>query len=562
MKITTLSNGLLLYFIVFQAYALSPSHGMVVTSQHHATDAGIEILNKGGNAIDAAVAVGYALSVVEPCCGNLGGGGFMLIHLNDNQNIFLNFREKAPIKANTALYLDKNGQPVTERMRMGYLPVAVPGTVMGLNTALKKYGTMSLAEVMSSAIKLASQGFVLVPGDVKFLKNSWAELKTQSNVALIFGKNGHSLQAGDRLIQADLANTLRYIARYGTAGFYQGRIAKQLVEASREHGGVLSLQDFSNYSVDIQKPLMCQYRGYDIISAPPPSSGGVVLCEILNITSAYPLSALGYHQPQAVHYILEAMRLAYADRNRYLGDPNFVNNPVEKLISKEYATRVRKLIQPWKAGRSTMVMNSLVSSHEKPQTTHYSIVDRYGNAVSVTYTLNGNFGSKVIAGDTGFFLNNEMDDFALTPNTPNEFGLIQGDKNKIEPQKRPLSSMTPTIVLKNQQLYMVLGAPGGSTIPTQVLETLENVIDYHMNIKQAVDAPRYHMQWLPDLVYIEADAFSEATRHVLRRMGYRFQMGSPYNTSKWGAVAAILVKYGQVTGAIDKRRPQGLARSQ
>lgn len=534
---------------------------MVVTSQHLATQVGIDILKQGGNAIDAAVAVGYALSVVEPCCGNIGGGGFMLLHLKNGKNIVINFREKAPLKANANLYLDKQGRPIVKKMLIGYLPVAIPGTVMGMNTALEKYGTLPLEKVIRPAIQLAEQGFKLRDEDVDMINHELFTLKTNSNVNSIFTRHGKLLRTGDKLVQKELARTLKKIASGGTKAFYEREIADQIVRASQKNGGVLSKQDFLNYTIEIQEPIVCNYRGYKILSAPPPSSGGVTLCEMLNITSGYPLSKLGYHNPEGLHDILEAMRFAYADRNHYLGDPNFVQNPIHALLSPEHATAIRAQIKPFKAGNSKLIHNTLGQTKEKPQTTHYSIVDAQGNAAAVTYTLNGFFGSQVIAENTGFFLNNEMDDFALQPGVPNEFKLIQGNKNAIQPQKRPLSSITPTLVFNQGKLFMVLGAPGGSTIPTQVLETLENVIDYHLTLQQAVNAPRFHMQWLPDVVFVEPHAFSASVMNALKKMGYRFHLGSPFDTTYWGAVAAILIEphTGELIGAIDSRRPQGLA---
>lgn len=534
---------------------------IVVTSQHYATQVGYQVLRQGGNAIDAAVAVGYALSVVEPCCGNIGGGGFMLIHHANNQNSVLNFREKAPSHASVKFYLDENKRPVSSRMRSGYLPVGVPGTVMGLNTALEKYGTLSLPVVMRPAIELAEHGFVLVPGDLRLINDKLTHLEKQPNVAAIFRPHGHPLQVGDRLVQADLAHTLKAISAGGTKAFYQGEIADQIVRASQKHGGILTKQDFLDYTVQWLRPIVCHYRGYEVISAPPPSSGGITLCEMLNITAHYPLASLGFHSPLATHYILEAMRFAYADRNRYLGDPDFVDNPVNKLLSIEHANKIRSKINKFRASDLPKKEGAISATHEKPETTHYSIVDQYGNAVSVTYTLNGFFGSQVIPGDLGFFLNNEMDDFTLIPGFSNGFQLNQGEGNIMQPNKRPLSSMTPTIVLNNNMLFMVLGAPGGSTIPTQVLQTIENVIDYHFDIKDAVDAPRFHMQGQPNLVYIEPDTFTSSTLQALKKMGYQFHIGSPFNVPRWGAVAAILAhttgKHNCLTGAIDMRRPQG-----
>lgn len=537
------------------------NQGMVVTSQHLATQVGVEILNKGGNAIDAAVAVGYALAVVEPCCGNIGGGGFMLVHLANGKNIFINFREKAPLAINTKLFLDKSGQPLSDATTKGYLAVAVPGTVMGLNEALAKYGTLPLKTVIEPAIKLAKNGFILEPYDVATLDKSSDAFKSQPNVAKIFLKNGQPFQPGDRLVQKDLAHTLTQISQQGTKAFYQASIANEIVVASKANGGVMTKKDLAGYSVEEMQPIICNYRGYQIISAPPPSSGGVTLCEILNITQAYPLGNLGYRGAQGTHYILEAMRYAYADRNVDLGDPDFIKNPIEKLLSPEYTQKIQQQIKPDQATDSNKIGFQVQNNKEKPQTTHYSIIDKQGNAVAVTYTLNGFFGAKVIPDNTGFFLNDEMDDFTLLPGVPNQFNLIQGAANSIQPGKRPLSSMTPTIVLKDNKVFMVLGAPGGSTITTQVLETIENVIDYGMNIQEAVDAPRFHMQWLPDTVYMEPFAFSPDTLDKLKQMGYHFTPGSPFNMPIWGAVAAIMrdPKTGVLFGASDSRRPAGLA---
>lgn len=552
--------GMLFVIIGLSTQVLAkPCHGMVVTAQHLATKVGQNILEKGGNAIDAAVAVAYALSVVEPCCGNIGGGGFMLIHFNTGKNIVLNFREKAPLDASAAWYLNKMRGRSQEELQEGYQSVAVPGTVLGLNTALKKYGTLPLKVVMKPAIQLAEKGFRLVPGDVAVLKTNWPQLKKQANIRAIFSKNGRMLGVGDYLVQKDLATSLKEIAKKGSAAFYRGKIAHQIVAASKKHGGLLTKTDFLNYEIETQSPLRCSYRGYQILALAPPSSGGVILCEILQILSAYPLAQFGYQQGQGLHYILESMRLAYQDR-RKLGDPDFVKNPLSDLLSLSHAKDLREQINPFKAGHFSAKAFRWKSA-EKPETTHFSIVDPEGNAVALTYTLNGFFGAKVMAEGTGIFLNNEMDDFALSSETYNQFALKQGYKNSIQAGKRPLSSMTPTIVLKKGKIYMVLGSAGGSTIPTQVLEVLLNHIDYRMNLKEAVNAPRFHFQGFPNLVYREPEAFGSKTLRFLEEMGYFFQLGSPFHTLRWGAVAAILVdpKTGEMTGVIDKRRPAGLA---
>ncbi len=537
-------------------------HAMISSAQHLATQAGIAILKQGGNAIDAAVAVGYALAVVEPCCGNIGGGGFMLIRLADGKTTVINFRETAPAAIKTALFLDKQGKPIPHAMTDSYLAVGIPGTVAGFSYALQHYGTLPLAQIMQPAIALASQGYQLEQGDLNDLTGAVARFNTQANVAAIFTKQGKPYQPGDTLVQQNLANTLKRIATQGNAGFYEGKTAKAIVDASQAHGGVISLQDLKNYRVETLKPITCYYRGYQIISAPPPSSGGVTLCEILAITEAFPLQKLGYRTPESSHDIIEAMRYAYMDRNQYLGDPDFVHNPIDILLSPAHISAIVKTI---KTQTQIDAPASLLSTTEGNNTTHYSIIDKAGNAVSVTYTLNNDFGSGLIAGNTGFFLNNEMDDFTLLPHVANEYQLKQGDANRIQPGKRPLSSMSPTIVLKDNQLFLVLGTPGGSTIITQVLEAIENILDYHMNIKTAIDAPRYHMQGEPNIVFIEPDAFSHTTQMSLVNRGYHFQLGPPFsspdNSLTWGAMAIVEqdpkthVRY----GAIDKRRPAGLA---
>jgi len=529
-------------------------HAMVVTAQHLATRVGLDILRAGGNAVDAAVAVGYALAVVHPCCGNLGGGGFMLIHLAGGRDVFLNFREKAPLAARRDLFLDRNGNVVPGLSTDSYLSVGVPGTVLGLDTALRRYGTMTRAQVMAPAIRLARKGFVLRRGDVELLGLRTADFARHRNVAAIFLKDGRPYRAGERLVQPQLARTLERIARGGPAAFYKGPIARAVTAASRRHGGLLTMADFARYTVETEHPVACRYRGYRVVSAPPPSSGGVTLCEILNILSGYPMARMPFHSARSIHYLVEAMRRAYADRNTYLGDPDFVRNPLARLLSPAYAARLRAGIRPHRATPSAQVHGGL-GPPEGDDTTHYSIVDAHGNAVAVTYTINYLFGSGLIAGDTGFFLNNEMDDFTSKPGVPNSYGLVQGERNAIAPGKRPLSSMAPTMVFRKGRLFLVTGSPGGSRIITITLETILNVVDHDMNIAQAVDAPRIHHQWLPDVVYAEPGAVTPAVRRRLEAMGYRLVEQRP-----WGAAEAILVGPGGVReGANDARRPAGLA---
>ncbi|HET7267324.1 MAG TPA: gamma-glutamyltransferase [Oleiagrimonas sp.] len=538
-----------------KAEPVTAKHAMVVTVQHLATNVGVNILKQGGNAIDAAVAIGYAEAVVQPCCGNIGGGGFMTIHLANGKNVFLNFREKAPLKATTDMYQDASGHVVKGRSTGTYLGVGVPGTVMGLNTALEKYGTMSLKQVMQPAINLARKGYILKPGDVRILHERTREFAKHPNVAAIFLNHGKPWQAGERLVQKQLAHTLQLIADHGTKAFYEGPIAKAVVKASNAHGGILSMQDFAQYTVAWQKPIRCSYRGYTILSAPPPSSGGTTICEILGIIQPYPFTKWGYGSVPAVHYLAEAERRAFADRNTYLGDPAFVHNPIDKLLAPAHLAKLRATIKPHKATPSSQIDGSL-GSPEGNNTTHYSVVDAKGNAVAVTYTINYLFGIAQIAGDTGFFLNNEMDDFTSKPGVPNSFGLVQGVINQIEPGKRPLSSMSPTVVLKDGKVFMVTGSPGGSTIISTTLESILNVVDFGMNAQQAVNAPRMHQQWYPQKVFVEPGLLTKATEAKLEAMGYTFK-----HVKSWGAAEAILVnpKTGLLEGANDRRRPAGLA---
>ncbi|MDN5864742.1 MAG: gamma-glutamyltransferase [Gammaproteobacteria bacterium] len=530
-------------------------HAMVVTAQHLATDAGVEILRAGGNAVDAAVAVGYALAVVQPCCGNIGGGGFMTIHLANGKNLFLNFRERAPFAAAADMYLKDNGKVNRHSNLRSFKAVGVPGTVMGLNTALERFGTMSRAAVMQPAIRLAEEGYVIRPGDARIFAAVADRLKRHPVAWKLFSIDGHTPRAGERLRQPQLAETLKLIAREGSKVFYEGPIAKAIVKASEAKGGIFTMKDFERYTVEWLKPITCTYRGYTIVSAPPPSSGGVTLCEMLNILSGwtkYP--GYGFHSVLAVHDMVEAMRFAYADRNTKLGDPNFVDNPIDKLLSARHAAAIRARIPADRAVPSSEVHGGQVAP-EGRHTTHYSIVDAAGNAVAVTYTLNSWFGTGIAAPGTGFVLNNEMDDFTSKPGVPNQYGLVQGKENAIAPGKRPLSSMTPTIVLRDGKPFMLTGSPGGSTIITTVLQTIVNVIDRGMNVREAVDAPRIHQQWLPDVVYLEPDALTPETRAALEEMGYRFR-----TRHGWGAAEAIVVRPdGVLAGASDRRRSAGSA---
>ena len=540
--------------------------GMVVSAQHLATRVGVDVLKDGGNAVDAAVAVGYALAVVYPAAGNLGGGGFMTIQLADGRKTFLDFREKAPLAASANMYLDKEGNVIKGASTNGHLAVGVPGTVSGMEMALAKYGTMKRAALIAPSIKYAQDGFVLDQGDVDMLVTATEDFKKDAATGAIFLNNGAAFAPGQKLVQKDLATTLKLISDKGEEGFYKGPVGAAIVASSLAGKGIITQADLDQYKTREMAPVECNYRGYGVVSAPPPSSGGVVICEILNILEGYPLKELGFRSAQAVHYQIEAMRHAYVDRNSYLGDPDFVKNPLDRLLSKDYAAKVRAVIDPAKAGVSKDIRPG-VAPHvmtEGSNTTHYSIIDKWGNAVSVTYTLNDWFGAKVTAAKTGVILNNEMDDFTAKIGVPNLYGLVQGEANAIAPGKRPLSSMSPTIVTKDGKPVMVVGTPGGSRIITVVLHTIINVIDYGMNVQEAVDAPRFHQQWLPDLTNVEAFALSPDTRKMLESMGQKLGNPQPANHA-----AAILVGAptlggkpvgkNRYYGANDPRRNTGLA---
>ena len=558
--------GLALWVVRAQAASVAPvasENGMVVTAQAHATRIGVDVLKNGGNAIDAAVAVGYALAVVYPAAGNLGGGGFITLRLADGRKTFIDFRETAPLAAKAGMFLDAKGDVVPNLSTRGYLAVGVPGTVAGFEYARETYGTLPREKLIAPAIRLAEQGFTLEQGDVDMLHEATEDFRRDAPSAVIFLRDGKPLEAGDTLVQRDLARTLRNIAKRGPEGFYRGETAAALVDASRTGGGILTQADLAAYRARELRPLECHYRGFQIVSAPPPSSGGIVLCEILHVLEGYPLAEYGYGSARAVHVEIEAMRHAYVDRNNLLGDPSFVHNPIDELLDQRYADKVRARIDPERAGDS-LQMKPGIEVHEGKHTTHYSIADRFGNAIAVTYTLNDWFGARVTAPGTGVLLNNEMDDFTAKSGVPNLYGLVQGEANRIEPGKRPLSSMTPTIVMREGKPWMILGTPGGSRIITAVALTLLNVIDYGMDIQEAVDAPRIHQQWLPDTTFVEERALSPDTRRILESMGHKLTVPQPENH-----VAAILIGAPALAappvgrnhfyGALDPRRNTGLA---
>jgi gamma-glutamyltranspeptidase/glutathione hydrolase len=542
---------------------VAAERGMVVTAQRHATQVGVDVLKRGGNAVDAAVAVGYALAVVYPAAGNLGGGGFMTLHLADGRRVFVDFREVAPLAARADMFLDAQGNVVPNLSTRGHLAVAVPGTVSGLEYIRERYGSLPRKTLIDPAIRLAEQGFVLEQGDVDMLLEGTGDFRKDPASAAIFLNAGQPWDVGETLRQRDLARTLRRIREQGAAGFYKGPTAAALVASSQGGGGILAQADLDAYTTREMAPLECEYRGFRIVSAPPPSSGGVVLCEMLNILEGYPLSEYGFGSARALHVEIEAMRQAYIDRNHLLGDVGFVRNPVEQMLDKAYAARIRAGIDLARAGVSSKLVPG-AGFNEGRHTTHFSIADRHGNAVAFTYTLNDWFGARVTAAGTGVLLNNEMDDFTAKAGVPNLYGLVQGEANRIEPGKRPLSSMAPTIVLRDGKPWIVVGTPGGSRIITAVLHTLINVIDYGMDIQEAVDAPRIHQQWLPEETYVEARAMSPDTRDILVAMGHKLTVPQPENH-----VAAIIIGApardakptgrNRFYGAIDPRRNTGLA---
>ncbi len=558
-------------------------HAMVVTIQHDATDAGVRILQQGGNAVDAAVAVAFALAVVYPQAGNLGGGGFMLIRNHHGKPHFLDYREKAPAAATRDMYLDAQGDVAPGRSTEGYLASGVPGTVAGLTFAQSHFGKLTLAEDMAPAIKLASNGYILSAPEAANLENKTLTHFPAS--AHIFQRDGNLYKAGDRFTQPILAETLRRIAA-NPADFYTGSIAATIATEMQQHGGLITTADLAAYQVKDRAPVIGNYHGYNIITAPPPSSGGIVLVEILNILSTYNLAKLGSagaatpdrSAPQ-VHLITEAFRRAYMDRADYLGDPDFTPQPLKQMASRKYAAAWRASIDPTRPTLSAALKRPAgflppppqlaPDHHESPQTTHFSIVDRWGNAVANTYTLNNTFGSGVTIGPLGFLMNDEMDDFASKQGVPNMYGLIQGPANSIAPGKRPLSAMTPTIVLTRRSLFhrrrvrLVLGTPGGSTIITTVANDLISTLDNGLNIQQAADAPRFHHQYLPDRLDLER-TFPNDVAGQLIAMGYktnRQMAADEHSPGTWGdnELIAIDPHTHQLQGGHDNRRPFGKA---
>ncbi len=531
-------------------------HGMVSTQEATATRIGLEILKQGGNAVDAAVAVGFALAVTLPRAGNLGGGGFMLVHdAASGRTVAIDYRETAPAAAHRDMYLDEKGEVDTRRARTGYTSIAVPGTVAGLVLALERYGTMPLREVVAPAIRLARDGFVVTRAfRDSFTPRRRDKLMRWPESRRIFLKpDGALYEVGERFVQTDLARSLTEIAEHGAAAFYEGAIAKRIVADMEANGGLITGEDLAAYRPVVREPVRGTYRGYEIVSMPPPSSGGIHLIQILNILEGYDLAAFGHNSARTLHYMAEAMKLAFADRSKYLGDPDFWRVPVKGLTSKAYAARLRAAIDPGVARRADEIAPGNPESYESRETTHFSVVDRWGNAVSNTYTINLGYGSGIVAEGTGILLNNEMDDFSAKPGTPNVFGLIGGEANAIAPGKRPLSSMTPTIVFKDGEPFLVTGSPGGSRIITTVVQLVVNVIDYRMNVAAATAAPRIHHQWRPDRLRYER-GISPDTLELLAGRGHILRP-----SAAMGATQSILrLSDGTLTGASDPRRPGAL----
>ncbi|MFJ3048000.1 gamma-glutamyltransferase [Herbaspirillum chlorophenolicum] len=527
-------------------------NGMVATEQGLATKVGVDILKKGGNAVDAGVAVGFALAVVLPNAGNIGGGGFMMIHdAKTGKNVALDFREMAPQRATRNMYLDDKGNVVPGRSLYTHLAVGVPGTVAGLTHALSKYGTMKLSQVMQPAIELAEKGYPVSPSLALILAAEREHLGQWESSKAIFFKDGRPLQAGEKLVQKDLAKSMRLIAKQGPSAFYEGAIAKKIVAEMDKHGGLISADDLKNYKVVERVPVTGNYRGYQVMSMPPPSSGGVHIIQMMNILERYPLKEYGADSAQSIHLMAEAMKLAYADRSEYLGDPDFTKVPVKGLTSRAYADELAKKINPDRATPSSEIKPGQPQPYESDQTTHFSVADKEGNLVATTYTLNLNFGSGIVATGTGITLNNEMDDFSAKPGVPNAFGLVGGDANAVGPYKRPLSSMSPTFVLKDGKPFLVTGSPGGSRIITTTLQTILNVIDYDMNVAEATITPRIHHQWAPDQLRVEK-GLSADTLKILQDKGQKISV-----QPSMGRTQTIQIKPDGFYGFSDPRNPDG-----
>lgn len=528
-------------------------HAMVVAMEGIAADAGVSVLKSGGNAVDAAVAVGFALSVTHPFAGNLGGGGYMLIRFADGRATFIDFREKAPGKASHDMYLDSAGKLTRDSVE-GWRSSGVPGTVRGFELAQSKYGRLKWSEVVTPAIDLASKGFPVSYALDQSLRNS-RPLARDEESKRIFLKGGAYYNVGDVLTQPELAQTLTRISKDGAREFYEGPTAKILAAQMEKHGGLITLSDLRNYQAVERAPLLGTYRNYTVMTAPPSSSGGIAILQMLGMLEGSGYEKPGFGSAAAIHYVAEVMRRAYADRNTYVGDPDFVRVPISGLLNPSYLAMRRASIDPGHATPSNEVGPGHPAGSESLETTHFSVVDADGNAVAVTYTLNGGYGNGITVPGLGFLLNNEMDDFASQPGQPNMFGLVQGEADSIAPAKRPVSSMAPTILLRDGKLFMTVGAPGGSRIPTAILQVILNVVDFGMNIQDAVDAPRFHHQWKPDRISVE-HGISPDTIRLLKARGHEVDDSPGLVLAQ---VAAILSDGGWLQGASDGRTAAGKA---
>ena len=529
-------------------------NGMVASQEATATRVGVEILKAGGNAVDAAAAVGFALAVTLPRAGNLGGGGFMLIHSAESgDTVALDYREMAPAAARRDMYLDDAGDVDAERARFSHLSVGVPGTVAGLAFAVESSGRLKLAQVIAPAIRLAEEGIVVTQALSESLESRRERLsRWPATKAVFFKPDGGAYQAGERLVQRDLAWSLRQIAEHGPDAFYQGAIAERIATEMAGHGGLITVADLAAYKAVARKPVTGSYRGYDIASMPPPSSGGVHLVQILNILEGFPIGESGHNGSRTLHLMAEAMKLAYADRSKHLGDPDFWDVPAAGLTAKGYAEALRKRIDPARAAAAAEIGPGNPQDYESNETTHFSVMDHDGNVVSNTYTINFSYGTGIVAAGTGILLNNEMDDFSAKPGVPNAYGLIGGAANAVEPGKRPLSSMTPTILFKDGRPFLATGSPGGSRIITTVLQVIMNMVDHGMNVAAATSAPRVHHQWLPDELRVE-QGLSPDTVMALEALGHKVVV-----KNAMGSTQSIRRSEQGFHGASDPRRPGAL----
>jgi gamma-glutamyltranspeptidase/glutathione hydrolase len=531
---------------LFAVQPVHARHAMVVTVEPHATDAGIAILQAGGNAVDAAAAIGMALAVTHPSAGNIGGGGFMLVRFADGRSTFIDFRERAPGQASHDMYRGPDGK-ATEDSVIGYRASGVPGTVRGLEYAAKKYGRKPWADLVAPAVDLAARGFEVSWGLAKSFRSSQEKLARFPDSNRIFLHDGKLYEPGEVLIQADLARVLGRIAREGSRDFYEGETARLLAAGMGAHGGLITLADLKNYTVVEDKPLAGKYRGYSILTAPPPSSGGAGILQMLGVLEGSGYEKSGAGSAASLHYLAETMRRYFADRSEYMGDPEFVKVPISRLLDPRYISDLRRSIDPAHATPSTQVRPGKLERYESTETTHYTVADADGDVVAVTYTLNGGFGSGVTAPGLGFLLNNEMDDFAPVPGQPNAYGLVQGEANAVRPGAHPLSSMTPTILVRDGRFYMSVGTPGGPTIINSVLQVIANVVDFRMNSQEAVNWPRIHHQWLPDELRMER-GFSPDTIELLKSRGHQIKI-----VNSIGEAAVVRAVDGWLEGAPDPR---------